>query len=161
VAFGFWPRMAMISARLTSYLAVILVSYLSAVASDLAWVGSIYFYVWLASIALAMALVMASRARNLFNPSPQDLLTVLVVLALVALPAVITDQSVIASSAVRALVFLYACEVLIMVRPRRASVLGFICAISLVLLAMFHGISDGRTPDVNGDVAEEVDHEGT
>jgi UDP-GlcNAc:undecaprenyl-phosphate/decaprenyl-phosphate GlcNAc-1-phosphate transferase len=161
VALGFWPRMALISARLTSYLAVILVSYLSAVASDLAWVSSICFYAWLASMALAMALVMASRARNLFNPSPQDLLTVLVVLALVALPAVIADQSVIASSAVRALVFLYACEVLIMVRPRRASVLGFIGATSLVLLAMLYGISDGRTPEVTGEVAEKVDHEGT
>ena len=153
--------MTMISARLTSYLAVISVSYLSALAPDLAWVSSIYFYLWLASIALAMALVMASRARNLFNPSPQDLLTVLVVLAIIALPAVITDQSVIASSAVRALVFLYACEILITVRPRRASVLRFIGATSLVLLAMFHGIPDGRTPEVTGDVAGKVDHEGT
>jgi UDP-GlcNAc:undecaprenyl-phosphate/decaprenyl-phosphate GlcNAc-1-phosphate transferase len=159
VVLGFWSRMTMISARLTSYLAVISVSYLSALAPDLAWVSSIYFYVWLASIALAMALVMASRARNLFNPSPQDLLTVLVVLAIVALPAVITDQSLIASSAVRALVFLYACEVLIMVRPRRAFVLGFIGATSLVLLAMFHGIPDGRTPEVTGEVAGKIDHE--
>jgi UDP-GlcNAc:undecaprenyl-phosphate/decaprenyl-phosphate GlcNAc-1-phosphate transferase len=160
VVLGFWSRMTMISARLTSYLAVISVSYLSALASDLAWLSSVYFYLWLASIALAMALVMASRARNLFNPSPQDLLTVLVVLAIVALPAIITDQSVIASSAVRALVFLYACEILIMVRPRRASVLRFIGATSLVLLAMFHGIPDGTTPEVTGEVAGKADPRG-
>ena len=161
VALGFWSRMAMISGRLTSYLAVISISYLSALTPDLAWVNSIYFYAWLASIALAMALVMASRARDLFNPSPQDLLTVLVVLAIVALPAIITDQSVIASGAVRALVFLYACEVLITVRPSRASVLGFIGAISLVLLAMLHGIPDESMPEVASDVARKADHEGT
>jgi hypothetical protein len=158
---GFWPRMARISARLSSYMAVISVSYLGALASDVAWVSSIYFYLWLASIALAMALVMASRARNLFNPSPQDLLTVLVVLAIVALPAVMTDQSVIASSAVSALVFLYACEILIMVRPGRASVLGFVGATSLVILALTQGATDERAPEVDGDVAVTADHEGT
>jgi UDP-GlcNAc:undecaprenyl-phosphate GlcNAc-1-phosphate transferase len=160
VALGFWSRMAMISGRLTSYLAVISISYLSALNPDLAWVNSIYFYVWLASIAVAMALVMASRARKLFNPSPQDLLAVLVVLAIVALPAIITDQPVIASGAVRALVFLYACEVLITVRPSRATVLGLIGATSLALLAMFHGIPDVETPEEIGDVAGKANHEG-
>lgn len=158
---GFWPRMAMISARLTSYLAVISISYLSALASDLVWVSSIYFYLWLGSIAVAMALVMASHARNLFGPSPQDLLAVLVVLAIVALPAIITDRSVIASGAVRALVLLYACEVLITVRPSRASVLGFIGATSLALLAMLHGFPDVETPDDFDDVAGKTDHDGT
>jgi UDP-GlcNAc:undecaprenyl-phosphate/decaprenyl-phosphate GlcNAc-1-phosphate transferase len=156
-----WRRMVMISARLISYLAVISVSYLSGVSTEFPWLNSLTFYFWLGSIAIAIALVMASRARNLFNPSPQDLLTVLVVLAIVALPAVITDQSVIASTAVRALVFLYASEVLIMVRPRRASVLGLIGATSLVLLAMFQGLPDGRVPEVTNDVAGQPNHEGT
>jgi UDP-GlcNAc:undecaprenyl-phosphate GlcNAc-1-phosphate transferase len=155
VALGFWSRLAFISARLTSYLAVISISYLSALAPDLAWVNSLFFYAWLASVALAMALVMASRARNLFNPSPQDLLAVLVVLAIVALPAIITDQSVIASGAVRALVFLYACEVLITVRPSRASVLGFVGAASLALLAVLHDLPGLDTPDDVADVAGE------
>lgn len=153
VVLGIWPRMAMVSARLTSYLAVISVSYLSALTSDLPWASSVSFYLWLASIAFAITLVMASRARNLLNPSPQDLLTILVVLAIVALPAIITDQSVIASTAVSALVFLYACEVLIMVRPRRAPLLSLVGVVSLVLLATLHGVlSDGSsetTSDVN------------
>jgi UDP-GlcNAc:undecaprenyl-phosphate GlcNAc-1-phosphate transferase len=152
VVLGLWPRMAMISARLTSYLAVISVSYLSATASHLPWLSSIYFYLWLASIALAIALVMASRARNLFNPSPQDLLTILVVLAMVALPATITDQSVIASTAVRALVFLYACEVFIMVRPGRAPLLVLIGVVSLVLLATLHGVLSGESFEITSDV---------
>ena len=152
VVLGLWPRMAMISARLTSYLAVISVSYLSALASDLAWLSSVFFYLWLASIAVAIALVMASRARNLFNPSPQDLLTILVVLAIVALPALITDQSMIASAAVRALVFLYACEVLIMVRPGRAPLLGMVGVVSLVLLATLHGILSGAPSEMTSDV---------
>jgi hypothetical protein len=161
VALGFWSRMAMISGRLTSYLAVISISYLSALDPDLAWVNSIYFYAWLASIALAMALVMASRARNLFDPSPQDLLAVLVVLAIVALPAIIMDQSAIASGAVRALVFLYSCEVLITVRPSRVSVLRIVGATSLALLALLHGIPDMETPEDIGDVAGETNHERT
>ena len=152
VVLGLWPRMAMISARLTSYLAVISVSYLSALTSDLAWLNSVFFYLWLASIAVAIALVMASRARNLFNPSPQDLLTILVVLAIVALPALITDQSMIASAAVRALVFLYACEVLIMVRPGRAPLLGLVGVVSLVLLATLHGVLSGAPPEMTSDV---------
>ena len=142
---GVWRRTAMISARLTSYLAVISLSYLSGLSTDLSWMNSVAFYLWLGSIAIAIALVMASRARNLFKPSPQDLLTILVVLAIVAFPALITDQSVIASTAVRALIFLYACEVLIMVRPSRASVLGMIGAISLVLLAMLQALPDRGT----------------
>jgi hypothetical protein len=151
VVLGLWPRLAMISARLTSYLAVISVSYLSALTSDLAWLNSVFFYLWLASIAVAIALVMASRARNLFNPSPQDLLTILVVLAIVALPALITDQSMIASAAVRALVFLYACEVLIMVRPGRAPLLGLVGVVSLVLLATLHGVLNGAPPEMTSD----------
>jgi UDP-GlcNAc:undecaprenyl-phosphate GlcNAc-1-phosphate transferase len=143
VVLAIWRRMAMISARLISYLAVISVSYLSGLSTDLSWMNSIGFYLWLGSIAAAIALVMASRARNLFKPSPQDLLTILVVLAIVVFPALITDQSVIASTAVRALVFLYACEVLIMVRPSRAPVLGLIGAISLVLLAMLQALPSG------------------
>ena len=161
VALGLWRRMAMISARLISYLAVISISYLSGVTPDLPWLNSIVFYMWLGSIAMAIALVMASRVRNLFNPSPQDLLTILVVLAVVAFPAVMTDQSVIASTAVRALVFLYACEVLIMVRPGRAPLLSFIGAISLVLLAMFHGALTVETSTMTSDAVEDPKYEET
>jgi len=159
VMLGLWRRLAMISARLTSFLAVISVSYLGGLTSDLAWLSSIFFYLWLASIALAMALVMASRARNLFKPSPQDLLTILVVLAIVALPAIITDQSVIASTAVRALVFLYACEVLIMVRPSRAPLLGLVGVVSLVLLATLHGVLGGVPPEVTSDARDDPVHQ--
>ena len=155
VVLGLWPRLAMMSARLTSYLAVISVSYLSASTSPVAWLSSIFFYLWLASIALAMALVMASRARNLFKPSPQDLLAILVVLAIVALPAIITDQSAVASTAVRALVFLYACEVLIMVRPNRAPLLGLAGVVSLVLLATLHGVLSGVPSEMTSDARED------
>jgi hypothetical protein len=154
VVLGIWPRMAMISARLTSYLAVISVSYLSALTTDLPWLSSVYFYLWLASIAIAITLVMASRARNLLNPSPQDLLTILVVLAIVALPAMITDQSMIASTAVSALVFLYACEVLIMVRPSRAPLLSLVGVVSLVLLATLHGVLSGGPSESTSDVSK-------
>lgn len=158
VMLGIWRRMAMISARLISYLAVISISYLSGTSPDLPWLNSIVFYMWLGSIAVAIALVTASRARKLFNPSPQDLLALLVVLAIVVFPAVMTDQPVIASTAIRALVFLYACEVLIMVRPGRAPLLGLIGAISLVLLAMFHGTLTVETSIMTNDVAEYSKH---
>lgn len=152
IMLGIWRRMATISARLISYLAVISVSYLSGLSTDLSWTNSIAFYLWLGSIAIAIALVMASRARNLFNPSPQDLLMILVVLAIVAFPAFIADQSVIASTAVRALVFLYSCEVLIMVRPSRIPVLGLIGAISLVLLAMLQALPSEAPFEITGTV---------
>jgi UDP-GlcNAc:undecaprenyl-phosphate/decaprenyl-phosphate GlcNAc-1-phosphate transferase len=155
---GIWRRMVMISARLISYLAVISVSYLSGMSSDLPWLNSIAFHLWVGSIALAIALVMATRARNLFKPSTQDLLAILVVMAMVVFPAVITDQPAIASTAVRALVFLYACEMLIVVRPSRAPVLGLLGAISLVLLAMLHGVIGKTEPEPARDVAELSDH---
>lgn len=157
VMLAIWRRMAMISARLISYLAVISVSYLSGLSTDLSWMNSVGFYLWLGSIAAAIALVMASRARNLFKPSPQDLLTILVVLAIVVFPALITDQSVIASTAIRALVFLYACEVLIMVRPSRAPVLGLIGAISLVLLAMLQALPSGAPAEITSSQSKSGD----
>jgi hypothetical protein len=86
---------------------------------------------------------MASKARNLFKPSTQDLLTILVVIAMVALPAIISDRSVIAAIAVRSLVFLYACELLITGNSSNASRLGFVAVLSLVILATLHALPYG------------------
>jgi hypothetical protein len=59
---------------------------------------------------------------------------------------------VIASTAVRALVFLYACEVFIMVRPGRAPLLVLIGVVSLVLLATLHGVLSGESFEITSDV---------
>jgi hypothetical protein len=97
-------------------------------------------YLWLGTIALAIVMVLTTRARNWFKPSTQDLLTILVVLAIVALPAIVANQSIIAAVAVRALVLLYACELLITLRPSRASVLGWMGVLALVAMATIHWI---------------------
>lgn len=138
---GLRSRWATIAARLASYLAVIYVSYLSATSPDQQWLNSLGFYLWLITIAVSISVVMATKARSLFMPSTQDLLTILVVVAFVALPAIMTDQSVIAAIAARALVFLYACELLIALKPHKAPRLGFAAVLSLVGLATLHGLS--------------------
>ena len=140
VVFGLQSRLVVLTTRLSSYLAVIYVGYLSAFSSAAPWLDSIPFYVWLGTIALSISIVMASKARNLFKPSTQDLLTILVVIAMVALPAIISDRSVIAAIAVRALVFLYACELLITLNASKASRLGFVAVLSLVILAALHAL---------------------
>jgi UDP-GlcNAc:undecaprenyl-phosphate GlcNAc-1-phosphate transferase len=137
---GLRSRWATIAARLASYLAVIYVSYLSAVSADPLWLNSLGFYLWLASVAVSISIVMATKARSLFKPSTQDLLTILVVVAIVALPSIMANQSIIAAIAARALVFLYACELLIALKPDDAPRLGFTAVLSLVGLATLHGL---------------------
>lgn len=143
VVFGLQSRLVLLTTRLSSYLAVIYIAYLSAFSPAAPWLDSIPFYIWLVTIALSISIVMASKARNLFKPSTQDLLTILVVIAMVALPAIISDRSVIAAIAVRALVFLYACELLISGNARNATKLGFVAALSLVILATLHALPYG------------------
>lgn len=143
VVFGLQPRLIAVTTRLASYLAVIYVGYLSAFSSAAPWLDSIPFYIWLGTIALSISIVMASKARNLFKPSTQDLLTILVVIAMVALPAIISDRSVIAAIAVRTLVFLYACELLITGNSSNASRLGFVAVLSLVILATLNTLPYG------------------
>lgn len=137
---GLRSRWATIAARLASYLAVIYVSYLSAVSQEPLWLNSLGFYLWLATVALSISIVMATKARSLFKPSTQDLLTILVVVAIVALPSILADQAIIAAIAARALVFLYACELLIALKPGNASRLGFAAVLSLVGIATLHGV---------------------
>jgi len=135
VIFGMWPRAVTLTTRLAAYVAVIYVSYLSVQAPAGALINEIAFYAWLGSVALALAVIMASTSRDLFQLSTQDLLTVLVVLAMVAMPAMMSDKSMIAAMAVRALVFLYACELIISLKPVKAPNLGFAAVASLVALA--------------------------
>lgn len=143
VVSGLQSRLVVVTTRLASYLAVIYVGYLSAFSAAAPWLDSIPFYVWLGTIALSISIVMASKARNLFKPSTQDLLTILVVIAMVALPAIISDRSVIAAIAVRTLVFLYACELLITGNSSNASRLGSVAVLSLVILATVHALPYG------------------
>lgn len=143
VIFGLQSRLVVVTTRLASYVAVIYVGYLSAFSSAAPVLDSIPFYIWLGTIALSISIVMASKARNLFRPSTQDLLTILVVIAMVALPAIISDRSVIAAIAVRTLVFLYACELLITGNSGNASRLGVVAVLSLVVLATLHALPYG------------------
>ena len=125
VIFGMWPRAVTLTTRLAAYVAVIYVSYLSVQAPAGTLINEIAFYAWLGTVALALVIIMASTSRDLFQLSTQDLLTVLVVLAMVAMPAMMSDKSMIAAIAVRALVFLYACELIISLKPVKAPNLGF------------------------------------
>jgi UDP-GlcNAc:undecaprenyl-phosphate GlcNAc-1-phosphate transferase len=143
VVFGLRSRLAVQTTRLASYLAVIYVGYLSTFSSAAPWLDTTPFYAWLGSIAVSISIVTTSKARNLFRPSTQDLLTILVVIAMVALPAILSDKSVIAAIAVRALVFLYACELLITLGASNASRLGFVSVLSLVILATLHTLPYG------------------
>jgi UDP-GlcNAc:undecaprenyl-phosphate GlcNAc-1-phosphate transferase len=120
--------------RLTAYLAVIYVSYLSVTSPQFNWLTSTEFSAWLVSVVFAIAVAIMLMPREQFQLSTLDLLIVLVVIGSLSIPIPGLDQQVVARVVFRSLVFLYACEVLLTLKSSRFGPVGMAATISLVLL---------------------------
>lgn len=121
--------------RLTAYLAVIYVSYLSVVSPQFNWLTSTEFSAWVVSVVFAIAVAIMLVPREQFQLSTLDLLIVLVVIGSLSIPIPGLDQQVVARVVFRSLVFLYACEVLLTLKSSRFGPVGMAATISLILLA--------------------------
>lgn len=138
LALGLWRQAALPAVRLGVYLAAIYVSYLSGISTNSGWLSSLPFYLWLASVALAVGLIMMLTPGKRFQLSTQDLLVVLVILGIIALPVSTFDKSLVSSIAVRAMIFIYACELLIALRTTKVQAMGLVAAASLLAIGLLH-----------------------
>lgn len=138
IALGFWQRAPFPAVRLGLYLAVIYVSYLSGGPMAPVWLNTAPFYLWLSSVALAVGLIIALTQGGLFRLSTQDLLVALVILGVVALPLTAMEQPVVSSIVIRAMIFIYASELLIVLTNPRPRMIGAVALLSLMVLALPH-----------------------
>lgn len=143
VALGLWQQATLPAVRLGVYLAAIYVSYLSGTSTGLVWLSSLPFYLWLASVALAVGTIMLLTPRELFELSTQDLLVVLVTMGILALPIAAIDKSLVSSVVVRAVVFIYACELLITLKTTKVQAIGLVATLSLLALGVLHVTPSG------------------
>jgi UDP-GlcNAc:undecaprenyl-phosphate GlcNAc-1-phosphate transferase len=121
--------------RVTAYLAVVYVSYLSVVAPQFEWLTQPQFSAWLLTVVVAIATVIVLTPRDQFQLSTLDLLIVLVVIGILGVPIPGIDQAVLGRVAFRSLVFLYACEVLLSYRTSRFGPVGMASVLALLVLA--------------------------
>lgn len=133
-----WPSLTLPMVRLATYLAAIYVSYLLSKPVDHGWFGSWPFYVWLGSVALAIAFVTVSAPRNRFELSTQDLLAVLMILGITVLPVLGLDRTLIIATAIRGLVFIYACELVLTMATTQAKKIGVSAIVSLLTITLLY-----------------------
>ena len=133
-----WPRLTIPIVRLCTYVAAIYVSYLNSTSMVSGSLNSIMFYIWLGSVAVAILLMTLLAPRNRFELSTQDLLALLMVLGIVALPIAGFDRSLIAVTAICAITFIYACEALLSLAPAKARRIGLIATASLLTITTLH-----------------------
>ena len=127
--------------RLTAYLAVIYVSYLSVVAPQFTWLTSLEFSAWVISVVVAVAIAIMLAPREQFQLSTLDFLIVLVVIGSLSIPIQGLDQHVVVRVVFRSLVFLYACEVLLSLKASRFGPVGMAATLALIVLGS-HLITD-------------------
>lgn len=135
---GLWQRAPFPAVRLGLYLAVIYVSYLSGGPTAPVWLNTAPFYLWLASVALAVGLIIVLTQGRLFRLSTQDLLVALVILGIVALPLTAIEPPVVSAIVIRAMIFIYASELLIVLTRPKPRMIGVVSLLSLMVLALPH-----------------------
>jgi UDP-GlcNAc:undecaprenyl-phosphate GlcNAc-1-phosphate transferase len=138
-----WQRAAVPTVRLASYLAVMYVSYLSCLPTASPWLSSTLFHIWLASVAIAVSAVIFLAPPSQFQLSTQDLLAVIVVVGFIALPIAVADKSLAGAVAVRALVFIYACELLIVLRSSKTESVSLAAIVALFVMAILRAAPEG------------------
>lgn len=128
-----WKIRALSVVRLAAYLTVPYVSYVSLLEPDSWWLQSPEFNVWIASVVVAIAVVISLAPRERFQLSTLDLLFVIVVVGALWIPIPVSDRDVISQLLIRSVVFLYACEVLLGMRERPFGPVGMAVSLSLMI----------------------------
>lgn len=132
----FLPSVPLYIGRVTSYLAVIILSYGEAVTLQGEAINMFIDGV-LAVIAVLLVLAMRITRKEYFGLTTEDLLVAIFVIAIVPLLLVEFDLSSTVSRLIfRVLILLYACEYLLARGPRATRLLAFISVGSLFLMAL-------------------------
>lgn len=129
-----WKRKGALVVRLSAYLTVIYVSYVTTVDSQLTLLSSTETSLWIASVVVAMATVIAFTPRDQFELSTLDLLIVLVVVGTLWIPIPTLDHHMISQVLIRSVVFLYAWEVLLGAKQISLGSIGLAVTLSLLIL---------------------------
>lgn len=130
-----WRKGSALVTRLSAYLMVIYVSYVSIVEPGGDWLNALELAVWIGSVILTLAIVIALAPTDKFRLSTLDLLIVLVVVAALWIPIPGLDHEMTVSILIRCVVFLYACEVLLEIRGTPIRPVGLAAGISLLVIA--------------------------
>lgn len=137
-----WRKASTLVARLSAYLVVIYVSYVSVVAPGAHWLHGLELTIWIGSVFLTLAVLIALAPTERFRLSTLDLLIVLVVVAALWIHIPGLDHQMTVNVLIRCVVFLYACEVLLEVRGMAIGPVGLAAGISLLVIAG-HALSAG------------------
>ncbi len=136
----FSKRWSPVAVRLSSYLATLYISYLSATTAGFEWINSPWFNIWLGTIGACVGFVIAFIPREKFELSTMDLLVVLVVIGVLTMPIPNFDQATVARVVIRSVVMMYACDSLISVRASIFGAVGLSSTLSLLATGahLFH-----------------------
>lgn len=119
--------------RLSAYLASIYVSYLFATSANPPWFDVFWFHLWIASIGLAVSVVLVFSPRDEFRLSNLDVLIVIVALGALTVSALQFNATRLASLVIQGLVLIYACECLLSTRASRFGAVAVLSTLSLLL----------------------------